>query len=176
MHIGEYIKYRRRSLGYTQQQLADRLSVSKQAVNKWEKCLSLPNIMLLPELGFVLKKSPYFLTEIIWRGNYEGKLTHFVFLSVTEKNGESYVIRTYEAKDFPTAADCFEEIRMGNNTNILQYLADFYDHDHSRTFNINLEEYEYSALEGIDDGGFLIDSRDITSLVADFSSHLKAEN
>ena len=82
MRIGEYIKYRRRLLSYTQQQLANRLSISKQAVNKWEKCLSVPDIMILPELGFILKKSPHFLTEIIWRGNYEGDLTHFIFLTV----------------------------------------------------------------------------------------------
>ena len=65
MHIGEYIYYKRKSLGYTQQQLAYRLSISKQAVNKWEKCLATPDIMMLPELGFILKESPHFLTEII---------------------------------------------------------------------------------------------------------------
>ena len=119
MHIGEYIKYRRKVLGYTQQQLADRLSISKQAVHKWEKCFSVPDIMTLPELGFILKKSPHFLTEIIWRANYEGTLTHFLFLTVTESNGDSYIIKAYEANDFSVVADLFEKILTRKDETIL---------------------------------------------------------
>jgi transcriptional regulator with XRE-family HTH domain len=168
MHIGEYINYKRKSLGYTQQQLADRLSISKQAVNKWEKCLATPDIMILPELGFILKKSPHFLTEIIWRGNNEGGLTHFVLLSVTENNGEEYVLKHFESKDFSKAADLFEKVRRGNEDAALDMLADYYDNDHTRTFQIRLQECETAYLDDPDVGGFLIDSRDITSVIVNY--------
>lgn len=168
MHIGEYINYKRKSLGYTQQQLADRLSISKQAVNKWEKCLATPDIMILPELGFILKKSPHFLTEIIWRGNNEGGLTHFVLLSVTENNGEDYVLKRFESKDFSKAADRFEKVRRGAEDAALDMLADYYDNDHTRTFQITLQEYETAYLDDPDVGGFLIDSCDITSVIVNY--------
>ena len=173
MHIGEYINYKRKSLGYTQQQLADRLSISKQAVNKWEKCLATPDIMILPELGFILKKSPHFLTEIIWRGNNEGGLTHFVLLSVTENNGEEYVLKRFESKDFPTAADLFEKVRKGDEDAVLDMLMDYYNNDHTRTFQITLQEYETAYLDDPDVGGFLIDSRDITSVIVNYYNKSK---
>ena len=176
MHIGEYINYKRKSLGYTQQQLADRLSISKQAVNKWEKCLSTPDIMMLPELGFILKKSPHFLTEIIWRGNNEGGLTHFVLLSVTENNGEEYVIKNFEFKHFSDAADLFEKARRGDENAVLGMLASFYDVDHSRTFQVTLQENETAYLDDIDVDGFVIDSRDITSVIVNYYNKAKKDN
>ena len=173
MHIGEFIKWRRKILGYTQQQLADFLSISKQAVNKWEKCLTTPDIMVLPELGAVLKKSPHFLTNIIWYGNHVGELIHFIFLLVTEKDGESYIINCFEHKDFPLAADFYDEIRKGYNEFVLQKLVEFYSYDSLRTFQINLEQYENSALEDCDTGGLLIDSCDITSIVVNYYNQSK---
>lgn len=38
--IGGFISRKRRELGMTQQQLADRLNISFQAVSKWEKGVS----------------------------------------------------------------------------------------------------------------------------------------
>lgn len=49
--IGERIKYHRKRLGMTQEQLADRIGVSAQAVSKWENNLSCPDISILPELA-----------------------------------------------------------------------------------------------------------------------------
>lgn len=53
MTFGEKIKRLRRSKGLSQDQLAQRLSVSRQAVSKWEMDLSYPdaeNIILLSDL------------------------------------------------------------------------------------------------------------------------------
>jgi len=52
--IGQFIADRRKSLGMTQQNLADRLNVSFQAVSKWENGTSLPNIELLYDLAIAL--------------------------------------------------------------------------------------------------------------------------
>lgn len=49
--IGKKIADLRRERGFTQEELAERLSVSPQAVSKWENDLSCPDIMLLPALG-----------------------------------------------------------------------------------------------------------------------------
>ena len=49
--IGGRIKYHRKRLGLTQEQLAARMGVSAQAVSKWENDLSCPDISILPELA-----------------------------------------------------------------------------------------------------------------------------
>ena len=49
--IGGRIKYHRKRLGMTQEQLAARMGVSAQAVSKWENDLSCPDISILPELA-----------------------------------------------------------------------------------------------------------------------------
>ncbi|MDE7298631.1 MAG: phosphoribosylformylglycinamidine cyclo-ligase [Lachnospiraceae bacterium] len=54
VRIGSFIMNKRRELGMTQQQLADRLSISFQAVSKWETGISYPNIEILCDLATVL--------------------------------------------------------------------------------------------------------------------------
>lgn len=54
MKINEMIKERRKELGLTQEQIADRLGVTAPAVNKWEKGTSYPDITLLPALARLL--------------------------------------------------------------------------------------------------------------------------
>lgn len=51
------IAVRRKDLGMTQKQLADKLNVSSQAVSKWETGLSYPDVTVLPELANVLEVS-----------------------------------------------------------------------------------------------------------------------
>lgn len=51
MDIGKKIKNLRSQKGITQETLADILSVSPQAVSKWETGAALPDILLLPELA-----------------------------------------------------------------------------------------------------------------------------
>lgn len=56
-NIGQFIASKRKELGYTQQYLADKLNISFQAVSKWEKGASTPDISLLPELARILHTS-----------------------------------------------------------------------------------------------------------------------
>lgn len=51
MNLGKNISERRKSMGMTQEELADKLGVSPQAVSKWENNLSCPDIALLPEIS-----------------------------------------------------------------------------------------------------------------------------
>lgn len=54
MRINEIIREKRRALGLTQEQAAERLGVTASAVNKWERGASLPDITLLPALARLL--------------------------------------------------------------------------------------------------------------------------
>ncbi len=56
-NIGERIAYYRRLCAMTQEELAQRLNISAQAVSKWEQKISSPDIMLLPELASIFNIS-----------------------------------------------------------------------------------------------------------------------
>ena len=63
--LGENIALHRRTAGLTQELLADRLGVTAQAVSKWERQVSCPDIALLPVMADVFGVSidELFLTE-----------------------------------------------------------------------------------------------------------------
>lgn len=52
--IGNFIMDKRKALGLTQQQLADKLNISFQAISKWENGTTYPNITILQDLALVL--------------------------------------------------------------------------------------------------------------------------
>lgn len=54
MTIAKNIVQYRKALGYTQEQLGEKLGVSNQAVSKWESGVSSPDILLLPKLAKAL--------------------------------------------------------------------------------------------------------------------------
>ncbi len=49
--LGKKISDYRKALGLTQDQLAEKMNVSPQAVSKWENDISCPDISLLPKLA-----------------------------------------------------------------------------------------------------------------------------
>jgi transcriptional regulator with XRE-family HTH domain len=51
--LGENIAVHRRAAGLTQELLADRLGVTSQAVSKWERQISCPDVSLLPAMAEV---------------------------------------------------------------------------------------------------------------------------
>lgn len=53
MNIGNTIRELRKSKNMTQEQLADKLGISFQAVSKWENNISLPDITVIPALASV---------------------------------------------------------------------------------------------------------------------------
>ena len=54
MSIGKNIAKYRKAKGLTQEELGAKLGVTNQAVSKWESEISMPDIMLLPEIATVL--------------------------------------------------------------------------------------------------------------------------
>lgn len=51
LSLGKKISELRKEKGITQEELADKLGVSPQAVSKWENDLSCPDIMSLPDIA-----------------------------------------------------------------------------------------------------------------------------
>jgi len=54
MTIGERIKYYRMEKGITQERLANELYISNQAVSKWERNASLPDVSLIAKIASIL--------------------------------------------------------------------------------------------------------------------------
>lgn len=52
--MGKYIQYRRKEMGLTQQELANRIFVTDKAISKWERGVGAPNIDLLEALSDAL--------------------------------------------------------------------------------------------------------------------------
>lgn len=57
MNIGEKIRYYRQKKGMTQEKLAAELNLSFQAVSKWERGESLPDVTIVSHLSQVLNIS-----------------------------------------------------------------------------------------------------------------------
>ena len=51
--IGKYIASKRKSLGMTQKQLAEKLGMSDKSVSKWERGVCLPDVSLITSMIFV---------------------------------------------------------------------------------------------------------------------------
>lgn len=74
--VGEQIATLRKSKGITQSELGERIGVSFQAVSKWERGETLPDITLLPDLAKILETT----VDYILLGNekiieYKGKFS-----------------------------------------------------------------------------------------------------
>ena len=74
--VGEHIAALRRAKGLTQGELGERLGVSPQAVSKWERAETLPDITLLPDIASILTTT---VDDILSGGTaqltYKGKIT-----------------------------------------------------------------------------------------------------
>ena len=68
--LGSRIAQKRKTLNFTQEELAEKLGVSAQAVSKWENDLSCPDITLLPTLAKVLNTT---VDELLTGENEEVK-------------------------------------------------------------------------------------------------------
>lgn len=73
MSFAERLKITRKQKGYSQEQLAEMLDVSRQSVTKWETGLSYPEIRTLLELSSILEKDLDWLLydEKPERGKYD---------------------------------------------------------------------------------------------------------
>ena len=55
LKTAERLRYYRKKYNYSQEELAEKIGVSRQAVSKWERDLSCPDINSLPALAEILE-------------------------------------------------------------------------------------------------------------------------
>ena len=70
--MGRMIAAKRKELGITQMELADKMGVTDKAVSKWERSLSYPDISSLPKLAEILGMSVDELMQV--KPNSENRL------------------------------------------------------------------------------------------------------
>ena len=54
LYISEIVTERRKLLGFTQEELAQRIGVSAQAISNWERGVGYPDVTMLPSLAYAL--------------------------------------------------------------------------------------------------------------------------
>lgn len=85
--IGKFIAERRKQQGYTQMQLAEKLSVTDRAVSKWETGRSLPDSSIMPALCDTLGITliDLFNGEVVQVENYNEKMENSLLEAIKEK-------------------------------------------------------------------------------------------
>jgi len=80
-YTGNQIAERRKALGLTQKQLADRLHVTDKAVSKWERGINFPDLYLMEALAAALDTTPAILLGLENAGQEEAakKLAERIF-------------------------------------------------------------------------------------------------
>ncbi len=74
--VGEQIAVLRKAKGLTQSELGERVGVSFQAVSKWERGETLPDITILPDLAKILETTiDYILLSWEKVSEYKGRFT-----------------------------------------------------------------------------------------------------
>ena len=169
MRICEYIKYKRNLLGFSGEEMAERLGVTKQAVSKWERGIALPGIMLIPEMADLFGVSPELIMNFIWFGETGQPTEHFVHILVVDKEEDSFVTTSFSSKDFSPAGDKFIEICEGRNEKLMKTLLDFYTCAPSRHIVVELSEAIYDKEGEFPIKTQIIDSCELNSML---QSHL----
>lgn len=85
--IGRFIAERRKAVGFTQMQLAEKLNITDRAVSKWETGRSMPDSSIMPELCDALKISinDLFNGEVLDMENYKEKSENLIIEMATQK-------------------------------------------------------------------------------------------
>lgn len=96
--IGKFIAERRKQIGLTQMQLAEKLSVTDRAVSKWERGLSLPDSAIMLELCSLLKITVNDLLsgEVVTMEDYNKELENKLIEIVKQKEEADRRLLTLE--------------------------------------------------------------------------------
>lgn len=126
MELGRIIRQLRYKAGWTQEQLAERLTVSAQAVSKWENQAAMPDIALLPAIAAAFGVS---IDELFDRTTEE-RLRRIESRMETEDELPGELFFEYEEylKGQLGARDSAEDPDGEKNRRVLSLLADLYHH------------------------------------------------
>ena len=115
MNIGNVIKKYRKELGYTQEEMANRLGVTTPAVNKWENGNSNPDIELLAPIARLLHIS---LDTLL---SFRENLTDLEIEELIHKMDKMFSEEGFE-KTYQWAVNTIKEYP---NWNLYNYLSNF---------------------------------------------------
>ena len=123
--IGLKIAYYRKLNGFTQEELAEKVGVSCQAVSKWEQQISCPDIMLLPEIAWIFGVT---IDELFGKKR-EKDIVYSLVNSVPWNDDGKIRFAVYSGRKLmeQSTFDCVE----GNNLINLQF------HGHGGQYDIN---------------------------------------
>ena len=79
-NMGEIIAERRKALGMTQKDLADKMNVTDKAVSNWERNLSIPDVASIPTLAEILELSVEELMGSCEEKEVSNELEHIIDL------------------------------------------------------------------------------------------------
>ena len=115
MNIGNVIKKYRKELGYTQEEMANRLGVTTPAVNKWENGNSNPDIELLAPIARLLHIS---LDTLL---SFRENLTDLEIEEMIHKMDKMFSEEGFE-KTYQWAVNTIKEY---SNWNLYNYSSNF---------------------------------------------------
>ena len=173
--IGKYIAGKRKALGMTQKQLAEKLNMSDKSVSKWERGICLPDVSVYMELCEILgisineflagedidaenveKKSEDNIIQVTKDGKKKQKnlksilavVTTFAVIMVLVL-GAVFVHKVMQPKNYITAVDrTSAEMKTAELLSGADgaYLFNFYAKEEYKTLTIYLSEYQAGEL------------------------------
>ena len=95
--IGKYIAGKRKDLGMTQRQLADKLNMSDKSISKWERGVCLPDVSVYLDLCQILGISP---NELLgWEAAPGGNYAAHIGGSNTQNSTEAITALSAQLKE-----------------------------------------------------------------------------
>lgn len=126
MTLAEKLKFLRKQAGMSQEQLAEKLGVSRQAVTKWETDAGIPDIENVIAISALFDIS---IDELLFNENGAKKPTDYLFESITEYDIDEpkrFDMKFGGAKQFVLTGCGSEKIRVRLASNTLSTLqSDF---------------------------------------------------
>ena len=122
MNIADRIQYLRKQKGYSQEELADKVGVSRQAVTKWETGAGIPDIENMISISNLFNIS---IDELICNERTSLKTSEYLFESITEYDIDkikSYDMKFGGAEKFVLSGYKGEKIRVRLVSNLLSTL------------------------------------------------------
>ena len=173
--IGKYIAGKRKALGMTQKQLAEKLNMSDKSVSKWERGICLPDVSVYMELCEILgisineflagedidaenveKKSEDNIIQVTKDSKKKQKNLTSIFAVVTTFAvimvlvlGAVFVHKVMQPKNYITAVDrTSAEMKTAELLSGADgaYLFNFYAKEEYKTLTIYLSEYQAGEL------------------------------
>ena len=182
--IGKYIAGKRKALGMTQKQLAEKLNMSDKSVSKWERGICLPDVSVYIDAENVEKKSEDNIIQVTKDSKKKQKnlksilavVTTFAVIMVLVL-GAVFVHKVMQPKNYITAVDrTSAEMKTAELLSGVDgaYLFNFYAKEEYKTLTIYLSEYQAgelinkSKVADLDYDGIESAKRGVIAVIPDF--------